>query len=275
MNLKTKSYELRKIILNLVYTAKTGHIGSDFSVIDILNVLYNKHMNISPEIFKDPQRDRFVLSKGHAVEALYAVLCDRGFFPESELATFSHFGSKYIGHPTKKVNGIEANSGSLGHGLSVSAGMALAAKMSDNIYRVFTVMGDGELSEGSVWEAAMMASHYKLDNLIAVIDRNGLQISGSTKEIMAHENLAARWHSFGWNVIKARGNDINDLDRAFSEAKAIKNSKPSIVIAYTTKGCGVSFMENKVGWHHRIPTVEEYTQMVAELNEKEANANDI
>lgn len=272
MNLKAKSYALRKVALGMVYNAKTGHIGGDFSVIDMLNVLYNRHMNVSPERFGDPDRDRFILSKGHSVEALYAVLCDRGFFPAADLTTFSRFDSAYIGHPTRKVSGIEMNSGSLGHGLPVAAGMALAAKMDGRPYRVYTIMGDGELAEGSVWEGAMLAAHYKLDNLTALVDRNGLQISGPTEEVMAHEDLRARWESFGWQVLAAKGNDVEDLDRALTEAKATKN-KPTVILARTTKGCGVSFMENQAGWHHRVPTAEEYKQAIAELTEKEEAAN--
>lgn len=272
MNLQAKSFALRKTVLDIVYRAGTGHIGGDFSVIDILNVLYNQQMNVSPQNFSNSQRDRFVLSKGHAVEALYAVLSDRGFFPAGDLLTCSCLGSRYIGHPTNKVAGIEVNSGSLGHGLPVAAGMALAAKMSGASYRAYTVMGDGELAEGSVWEGAMFASHYKLDNLVAVVDRNGLQISGTTEYVMAHEDLAARWCSFGWNVLQARGNDVQELCQAFDNVKKMQNGKPSVILAHTTKGCGVSFMENQPGWHHRVPTEQEYKQAMIELSAKEAEA---
>ena len=184
MNLKANSYKLRQDILDIVYHAKGGHIGGDMSVIDTLNVLYNKQMNVTPENFHDPDHDRFILSKGHTVEALYAVLCQKGFFPREDLKTVSQYLSKYIGHPNNKVNGIEMNSGSLGHGLSVAIGMALAGKMDKRDYRVYVVMGDGELAEGSVWEGAMAGGHYKLDNLCAVIDRNRLQISGTTEYVM-------------------------------------------------------------------------------------------
>ncbi|MBZ4670935.1 MAG: transketolase [Clostridiales bacterium] len=266
-NLKAKAFEIRENILDMVYRAKAGHIGGDFSVCDILVSLYYSHMNVSPQDMDNPNRDRFILSKGHSVEALYCVLADRGFFPKEDLETFSAFGSKYIGHPNNKVNGIEMNSGSLGHGLSVAVGMAIAAKMDNAPYRVYTVMGDGELAEGSVWEGAMAAGHYKLDNLTAVIDRNRLQISGTTEEVMTQDSQEERWNSFGWNVIKAKGNDINDLDRAFNEAKACKG-KPSIIIAETVKGCGVSFMENSAKWHHKVPSDEEYAMAKAELKEK-------
>ena len=180
MTLQAKSYALRRQVLDMVYRAKTGHIGGDFSVCDILNVLYNRVMDVDPENFSSEDHDHFILSKGHSVEALYSVLCDKGFIPEKELQTFSQFGTKYIGHPNNKVSGIEMNSGSLGHGLSVAVGMALAGKRQNKSYRVYVVMGDGELAEGSVWEGAMAAVHYNLENLCAVVDRNRLQISGGT-----------------------------------------------------------------------------------------------
>ncbi len=268
MNLQAKSFALRQDVLDMVYRAKTGHIGGDFSVTDILNVLYNSVMDITPENFSSNDRDHFVLSKGHCVEALYAVLCDKGFFPGEDLLTVSQFGSNYIGHPNNKVNGIEMNSGSLGHGLSVAVGMALALKRDKKPYRVYVVMGDGELAEGSVWEGAMAGGHYKLSNLCAVIDRNRLQISGGTEEVMAQDSQDARWEAFGWNVLHAAGNDVKALDAAFAKARECAD-RPTVVVADTTKGCGVSFMENKAGWHHRVPTDEEYEQAKAELKEKE------
>jgi transketolase len=272
-NLKALSFELRKDVLDMIYKAKTGHIGGDFSVMDILITLYYKHMNINPENADDPNRDRFILSKGHSVEALYSVLAKKGFFPKSDLETYSQYKSKYIGHPNNKVNGIEMNSGSLGHGLSVSVGMALAGKMNQASYRVYTVMGDGELAEGSVWEGAMAAGHYKLDNLTAVVDRNRLQISGSTEEVMAQDSQDERWSSFGWNVIHADGNNIVSLDEAFTIAKAAKG-RPTVVIADTTKGYGVSFIENSAPWHHKIPSEEEYVKATAELEQRRNEANE-
>ena len=263
-----KSFELRRDILDMVYRAKTGHIGGDFSVCDILNVLYSSVMNISPENFKNVgSRDHFILSKGHSVEALYVVLADKGFFPKEDLKSYSEFGSKYIGHPTNKVNGIEMNSGSLGHGLSVGVGMALALKGGKN--RVYVVMGDGEQAEGSVWEGAMSAGHYKLSNLCAVVDRNHLQISGTTEAVMTPAVLGDRYAAFGWNVIPVNGNDSGELLSAFEKAEACTD-KPSVLIAETTKGCGVSFMENRAEWHHRVPTEEEYRQAAEELKAKEA-----
>jgi len=266
-NLKAISYELRRDVLDVIYRAGGGHMGGDFSVMDILVTLYYKHMNVSPETMDDPNRDRFIMSKGHSVEALYSVLAGRGFFPKSDLETFSQFKSKYIGHPNNEVNGIEMNTGSLGHGLSVSVGMALAAKLDKASYRVYTVLGDGELAEGSVWEGIMSAGHYKLDNLTAIVDRNKLQISGSTEDVMAQDDLGERWRSFGWNVVEAEGNNPTSLDQAIQTAKETKG-KPTVIIANTTKGSGVSFMENVAGWHHRVPTAEEYEQAKQELEQR-------
>lgn len=272
-NLKALSFELRKDIIDMIYKAKTGHIGGDFSVLDILITLYYKHMNINPENTEDPNRDRFILSKGHSVEALYSVLAKKGFFPKSDLDTYSQFKSKYIGHPNNKINGIEMNSGSLGHGLSVAVGMALAGKMDKATYRVYTVMGDGELAEGSVWEGAMAAGHYKLDNLTAFIDRNRLQISGGTEEVMSQDSQEERWLSFGWNVIHAKGNDIDALDEAIIAAKETKG-KPTVIIADTIKGYGVSFIENSAPWHHKIPNQEEYDKAILELEKRRLAENE-
>lgn len=271
--LEGKAFEIRKIILNMVYGAKCGHIGGDFSVCDILVSLYYKHMNVAPDKVKDPNRDRFILSKGHSVEALYAILADRSFFPMSDLETYSKFSSKYIGHPNNKITGIEMNMGSLGHGLSVAVGMAIAGKMDQATYRVYTVMGDGELAEGSVWEGAMAAGHYKLDNLIAIVDRNRLQISGGTEEVMSQNDQMLRWESFGWYVIQTNGNDLTALDRALEEAKCIKG-KPILILAETIKGYGVSFMENQPNWHHKVPTEQEYEKAMLELEERRRVASE-
>jgi transketolase len=271
-NLKAEAYALRKNVLKMICRAKTGHIGGDFSVMEILVSLYGKEMNISPENRNDPNRDYFVLSKGHSVEAYYSVLAAKGFFPMEEVfEKYSQFGSPFIGHPNNKLPGIEMNSGSLGHGLPVCVGIAKACKMDGRPSRVYVVMGDGELAEGSVWEGAMAASQYRLDNLCATVDRNRLQISGSTEEVMHHEDLAERFRAFGWNVIPTKGNDVDALCAAYETAKTVKG-KPTVVIANTTKGCGVSFMENQAGWHHRIPTEEEYRQAMEELNQKEEAA---
>lgn len=270
-HLKAKSFEIRRDILDTVYHAGAGHIGGDFSVCDILVELYFRQMNVSPETAGSPDRDRFVLSKGHSVEALYAVLASRGFFPKEDLRTVSRFGTKYIGHPNNRVNGIEMNTGSLGHGLSVAMGMALAGRMKRLPYRVYAVLGDGELAEGSVWEGAMAAGHYRLDSLTAVVDRNRLQISGGTEEVMAQDSQDARWSSFGWHVLHAMGNDLDSLHGAFERAKAV-GGKPTVIIADTVKGYGVSFMENNAGWHHRVPTEEEYDAAARELERRRREA---
>ncbi len=267
MNLKAKSFALRKDILDMVYSAKTGHIGGDFSVCDILNVLYNRQMNLTPENFSSKGRDHFILSKGHSVEALYAVLADKGFFPKELLKTYSQFGSDFIGHPNNKIPGIEMNSGSLGHGLSVGVGMAIAEKRDGSPARVYVVMGDGELAEGSVWEAAMAASHYGLDNLTAIVDRNGLQISGSTEQVMAQESQRERWSAFGWHVLEADGNDVAEISAKLAEAAGFRG-KPCVIIAHTVKGYGVSFMENRAEWHHKVPDREQYETAMAELDRK-------
>ena len=267
MNLKAKSFALRKDILDMVYSAKTGHIGGDFSVCDILNVLYNRQMNLTPENFSSKGRDHFILSKGHSVEALYAVLADKGFFPKELLKTYSQFGSDFIGHPNNKIPGIEMNSGSLGHGLSVGVGMAIAEKRDGSPARVYVVMGDGELAEGSVWEAAMAASHYGLDNLTAIVDRNGLQISGSTEQVMAQESQRERWSAFGWHMLEADGNDVAEISAKLAEAAGFRG-KPCVIIAHTVKGYGVSFMENRAEWHHKVPDREQYETAMAELDRK-------
>ena len=271
-----KSFELRQIALDMIMKAGSGHIGGDFSVMDILVTLYNDQMNISPENMDDPDRDYFVMSKGHSVESYYAVLADKGFFETEEVVNqFSMFGSKFIGHPNNELPGIEMNSGSLGHGLPVCVGMALACKMDNRPSRVYTVMGDGELAEGSVWEGFMAAGHYALDNLCAVVDRNYLQISGTTEQVMTHENLHAQIESFGWNVLEVNGNDIGQLHNAFEEAKTVKH-KPTCIIANTIKGFGGGeLMENKAGWHHHVPTEEEYRIIKEELlKRREAVCNE-
>lgn len=271
-NLKALSYELRKNVVDMIMEGNGGHIGGDMSVMDILVQLYFNDMNISPENMDDPNRDRFVMSKGHSVETLYAVLAAKGFFPiEQVIKEFSKFGSKFIGHPNNKLPGIEMNSGSLGHGLPVCVGMALAGKMNKQDYRVYTVMGDGELAEGSVWEAAMAGHQYKLDNLCAIVDRNRLQISGSTEDVMAHDSQEERWASFGWHVISVNGNDHDELAAALAEARTVKGA-PTVIIANTVKGCGSAVMENKANWHHKVPTAEEYTQIMKDLEARKEAA---
>ena len=263
--LELLSWDLRQDVLDIIMAGGGGHIGGDMSLMNALLVLYENHLHITPETAGDPDRDRFVLSKGHSMEAYYAVLCHKGFLDLADVkARFSKFGSPYIGHPNNKLNGIEMNSGSLGHGLPVCVGMALAGKRDGKRYRVYTVMGDGELAEGSVWEGAMAAGHYHLDNLCAVVDRNGLQISGATEEVMSHEPLANRFADFGWHVLTVNGDSIAELDEAFTKAKALKE-KPTVIISNTTKGYGSPLMENKASWHHHLPTAEEYEQIKADF----------
>ena len=275
MNLEALSFECRQNVLDMIMEGRAGHIGGDFSVMDILITLYFKQMNISPDNLDDPDRDLFVMSKGHSVEAYYAVLAAKGFLDiEDVIKNFSKFGSPYIGHPNNKLPGIEMNSGSLGHGLPVCVGMALANKMDGKTGRVYTVMGDGELAEGSVWEGAMAAGHYKLDNLCAVVDRNRLQISGNTEDVMADDDLDARFRAFGWNSIHAQGNNIESLNEAFEEAKTCKG-KPTVIIADTIKGYGGGeIMENKAVWHHKVPTQEMYETISAELLKRRDAANE-
>lgn len=265
--LALKSIHLRKKTLEAIFEAGAGHTGGGLSCLDILNVLYNRILNVSPETFSSPTRDRYVQSKGHSVEALYAVLADRGFFPEAELKTICHYKSHFVGHPTRHIPGIEMNTGALGHGLPICIGMALAAKIDSAPYRVFTLLGDGELAEGSNWEAGLAATHYKLDNLTAIIDHNTLQITGHTRDVMSNEPLDEKWRSFGWAVKVINGHDYAQLTDALS--KPAEKGKPTCVIANTTKGKGVSFMENVAKWHHGVPSEAELKQALSELNAAE------
>lgn len=263
--LTIKSIQYRKNILKYIRGANAGHTGGSLSCVDILNVLYNDVLNVSPGNFSSPDRDRYIQSKGHSVEALYVVLADKGFFPEEDLETLCKYQSHYIGHPTRKVRGIEQNTGALGHGLSISAGTAIAAKMDNKSFRVFTLLGDGELPEGSNWEAALTASHYKLDNLCAIIDKNSLQITGTTADVCNTDPLDKKFESFGWAVREVDGHDFNTLKRTFADLP-FETGKPSLVIAKTIKGKGISFMENDVKWHHGVPGKEQYAIAIDELD---------
>ncbi len=266
-------WRLRRDCVDIIMAGGGGHIGGDMSVIDALMVLYKNHLNISPATVDDPNRDRFVLSKGHAMEAYYAVLCEEGYLDLDDVkARFSKFGSPYIGHPNNKLPGIEMNSGSLGHGLPVAVGMALAAKMDGRDYRSYVFMGDGELAEGSVWEGAMSGGNYGLDNLCALVDRNRLQISGTTEEVMKQDSQEERWSAFGWNVLSVPGNDLTALDSAFTLAAETKG-KPTVIIANTVKGFGSALMENKASWHHHLPNDDEYQQIVADFTAREGALN--
>lgn len=262
--LARKAVDYRRKILKYIVGAKAGHTGGSLSCVDVLNVLYNNVLNVSPATVKSPVRDRYIQSKGHTVEALYVVLADQGFFPESDLETLCQYGSHYIGHPTKKVNGVEQNTGSLGHGLPLSVGTALAAKLDEAAYRVFTLLGDGELPEGSNWEAALLASHYKLDNLCAIVDKNTLQISGPTAEVCNTDPLDQKFEAFGWAVRQVDGHDFEALQAAF-DALPFVPGKPSLIITNTVKGKGISFMENQLKWHHGVPNAEQYAQALDEL----------
>jgi transketolase len=261
--LQLKAVQLRRRLLEIIVHAGAGHTGGGLSCVDILNVLYNRVLNVSPETFADPIRDRYVQSKGHSVEALYAVLADRGFFPGADLDTVCHYQSHYVGHPTRHIPGIEMNTGALGHGLPICIGMALAAKMDNAPYRVFTLLGDGELAEGSNWEAALAAAHHKLDNLVAILDHNTLQITGHTREVMCNEPLEDKWRAFGWTVRCINGHDYAELTRALTDPP--EPGKPAILIANTIKGKGVSFMENVAKWHHGVPSEAELKQALEEL----------
>lgn len=261
--LELKSIQLRRSLLRHIHHAGAGHTGGSLSCVDILNVLYHRILRVSPENFGDPHRDRYVQSKGHSVEALYAVLADRGFFPESDLATLCRYQSHFVGHPTRQVPGIEMNTGALGHGLSISVGMALAAKLDAAPYRVFTLLGDGELAEGSNWEAAMAAAHYDLDNLTAIIDHNTLQITGRTREVCSNEPLDEKFNAFGWAVRIVNGHNFAELTEALSQPA--ETGKPTCVMANTVKGRGVSFMEDAVKWHHGVPSDADFERAMKEL----------
>lgn len=263
--LTIRSIQYRKKILKYILGAKAGHTGGSLSATDILNVLYNEVLNVGPASFTSPDRDRYVQSKGHCVEALYVVLADKGFFPEEDLNTLCKYQSHYIGHPTRKINGVEQNTGALGHGLPICVGMAIAGKKDKKDYRVFTLMGDGELPEGSNWEAALSAAHYKLDNLCAIVDKNGLQITAGTADVMNTDPLDEKWKAFGWAVREVDGNDIAALKEAFASLP-FEKGKPSVIIAKTVKGKGVSFMENQLKWHHGVPNAEQYEQAQGELD---------
>jgi transketolase len=264
--LKAKSAEYRMTILRIIKQAGAGHTGGDLSSIDILNVLYNYTMCVSPAMLNDPNRDRYVQSKGHCVEALYTVLADRGFFPAAELDTLGRYRSHFIGHPTRSVPGVEQNTGALGHGLAVAVGMAIAAKLDQRSYRVFTLLGDGELGEGSNWEASFAAAHYKLDNLVAIVDRNGLQITGPTEVVNPLEPLPDKFKAFGYAVREVDGNDVSALVDLFNQLP-FEPGKPNLILAHTIKGKGVSFIENAHKWHHRVPSDEEYAAALQELAE--------
>ncbi|WP_224784889.1 transketolase [Marinihelvus fidelis] len=262
--LALKSWQYRRDILRAIKHAGAGHTGGSLSCTDILNVLYNRTLNVSPDTFGSPTRDRYVQSKGHSVEALFVVLADQGFFPASDLDTLCGYQSHFVGHPTRKVPGIEQNTGALGHGLPICTGMAIGAKLDEADWHVFTLLGDGELAEGSNWEAAMAAAHYRLDNLTAIIDCNSLQITGRTRDVMSSEPLANKFDAFGWAVREVDGHDLAALEDAL--ARPLAAGKPSAIIARTIKGKGVSFMEDVGRWHHGVPNDEEFAAAIEEID---------
>ena len=266
INFPDISRKIRKEILEMHFLSQSSHIGSALSCVDILTVLYFKIMKTYPEKSQAENRDRFILSKGHAVSALYATLALRGFFSQNILKTYCQNGSKLPGHATRNsVPGIEVSTGSLGHGLCIGCGMALAAKLDKKNHRIFVLMSDGECDEGSVWEAAMFASHHKLDNLIVIVDYNKLQALGKTNEVVNLEPLKDKWISFGWSVKETNGHNYSEIEKSLSSLP-FEKGKPSIIIAHTIKGKGVSFMENRLEWHYKAPTKEECETAINEFN---------
>ena len=258
------SLRYRRRLLEAIKHAGGGHTGGSLSCVDILTVLYHRILRVSPETFSAPARDRYIQSKGHSVEALFAVLAGRGFFPDAELDTLGQAGSHFVGHPTRKVPGVEHNTGGLGHGLSFGVGQAIAGRLDGADFRVFVLLGDGELAEGSNWEAALSAAHYKLSNLTAIVDCNSLQITGRTKDVMGLEPLADKFRAFGWAAREVNGHSFAELTSALE--KPLEPERPSAVIARTIKGRGVSFMEDAGVWHHRVPTDAEFEKAIAELD---------
>ena len=263
--LEEKAKEIRKGIIEAVYSGKSGHPGGSLSIADIMTVLYFKELNINPENPKDKNRDRLVLSKGHCAPALYSALANRGYFEVEELKSLRKIESRLQGHPDmNKIPGVDMTTGSLGQGLSAANGMAIAGKLDNKDYRVYCILGDGEIEEGQIWEAAMTSSKYKLDNLCVIVDNNNLQIDGTIEEVMSSYPIDEKFKSFGFQVINIDGHNIQEIIDAFDVAKNVKD-KPTCIIAKTIKGKGVSFMENQVGWHGKAPNEEEYIQAMEEL----------
>lgn len=267
--LKITANKVRQLIIEGVFNAKSGHPGGSLSAADIFTYLYFKELNVDPKNPKWDERDRFVLSKGHCCPGLYAALALKGFFAEEEIKSLRHIGAMLQGHPDMKgTPGVDMSSGSLGQGVSAACGMALAAKMDNASYRVYAMLGDGECEEGQVWESAMFAAHHKLDNLCYIVDFNGLQIDGKVSEVAGLEPLDEKFESFGFEVIKICGHCFNQIEEAFEKAKSVKG-KPTVIIAETVKGKGVSYMENQVGWHGKAPNAEQYELALNELKEQQ------
>ena len=264
MLMKTAN-EIRKDIVTAVHSAKAGHPGGSLSAADIFTYLYFEELNIDPKDPKKADRDRFVLSKGHTAPGLYSALAERGYFPKEDLKTLRHTGSYLQGHPDMKhIPGVDMSSGSLGQGISAAVGMAIAGKLDNADYRVYTLLGDGEIQEGQVWEASMLAASHKLDNLVVIVDNNNLQIDGTIEEVNSPYPIDKKFEAFNFHVINIDGNDFDQIDAAFKEAKTVKG-QPTAIIARTLKGKGVSFMENQVGWHGKAPNDEQYAIAMADL----------
>ena len=263
--LQITACKVRMGIIEGVYNAKSGHPGGSLSIADTLTYLYFAKLHVYPDNPKLPDRDRFVLSKGHTAPALYSVLAHRGFFPVEELKTLRHIGARLQGHPDMKhIPGVDMTTGSLGQGISAACGMALSAKLSGDTYNVYAVLGDGELEEGQVWEAAMFAAHYKLDNLVAVVDNNGLQIDGKISDVCSPYPIDEKFKAFGWHVVTMDAHDFDSIEKAFNEAETVVN-QPTVIIQTSVKGKGVSYMENQVSWHGSAPNTEQYEQAMSEL----------
>ncbi len=265
LKLMKTANEVRKGIVTSVHSAKAGHPGGSLSAADLFTYLYFEELNVDPKDPKKADRDRFVLSKGHTAPGLYAALAEKGFFPKEDLITLRHTGSYLQGHPDMQcIPGVDMSSGSLGQGVSAAVGMAIAAKISGDDYRVYTLLGDGEIQEGQVWEAAMLASHHKLDNLLVIVDNNNLQIDGEITKVNSPYPIDKKFEAFNFHVINIDGNDFDQIDAAFKEAKSVKG-RPTVIIAKTVKGKGVSFMENQAGWHGKAPNDEEFKIAMADL----------
>ncbi len=264
-NLQKTACKVRMGVIEGTFNAKSGHPGGSLSISDTLTYLYFNKMNVNPADAENSDRDRLVLSKGHTAPALYSVLAQKGYFAEEELKSLRHIGALLQGHPCIHIPGVDMSSGSLGQGISAAAGMALAGKLDNKSYKVYSILGDGEIEEGQVWEAAMFAAHYKLDNLVAIVDNNGLQIDGPITEVCSPEPITDKFAAFGWHVITMDAHDFDSIDAAFAEAETV-TGKPVAIIQKSTKGKGVSFMENQVSWHGTAPNKEQYDQAMAELN---------
>lgn len=266
--LEIAATKIRMGVIEGTHSAKAGHPGGSLSIADLLAYLYMHRLNVDPAEPDMPNRDRLVLSKGHSAPGLYSALAQRGFFPVEELKTLRHLGARLQGHPVRgKIPGVDMSTGSLGQGISAACGMALSGKISCDTYKVYAILGDGEIEEGQVWEAAMFAAHYQLDNLIAIVDNNGLQIDGKIGDVMSPYPIDEKFTAFGWHVISINAHDFNEMEKAFNEAETVMQ-KPTVIIMRSTKGKGVDYMENSVGWHGKAPNDEEYERAMKQLSDR-------